>query len=230
MLTHEEIVKAMTRASQAAGFAILHHQHRSDGDPKHDVLRIVRKDRLHLAPPRDATIRLRYPDVLVTEIDIQGLPSEEGSSHCSQVDLTIAYRIPYPAYLGLDSAVIAARGVREYLIEALAVNPPPRWDDAEDADEEDLTSLFDSIFSVSCTVFESGGDQRGVEIRLDHMWVFAQDAPTNEAEIEGESESILELVDHVWSILLPDDHSCDPLAPLSFLFPEDTSAEALTRG
>ncbi len=219
MLTHTEIVKAMTRASLDAGFAILDHRHISRDHPQIDEIRIVRKDRLHLAPPREATITLRHPDVLQTEIDIHGFPGPLGGQECSQVDLTIAYHIPYPAYLDLDSAVLAARAVRAYLIESMALTPPPPWRGAEDADEEDFTTLFDSIFSVSCTVVESGGEQRGVDIRLDQIWVFEHDQPTNEAEIEGESEAILSVIEHVWGILLPSGYDSDALAPLSFLFP-----------
>jgi hypothetical protein len=226
MLTHVEIVRAITRASLDPGFAILDRRQLSRDDSRIDEIRIVRNDRLHLAPPRGATITLRHPDVLLTEIEVRGSPAPDIGPDCSQIDLSIAYHIPYPACLDLNRAVPAARAVRAYLIEALALNPPPPWVEAEDADEEDLTNLFDSIFSVRCTVIESGGEQRGVEIRLDQLWVFAHEQPTNEAEIEGESEAILTVIDQVWQILLPAGHRDDPLAPLSFLLPPGEKREA----
>lgn len=220
MRTHEQIVRALTRTSQVVGFAVLQHENVSNHRSQRDALRIMRSDRLHKEPRRDATIALSFPDVLLTEIDIQSFAREDGSLDVGQVDVTITYHIPYPSYLSLNSAVVAARTVRAHLIDELARNPPPGWED-KDADQEELLGLLDSMFSVSCTVFEGGSEQQGVDIRLDHIWVFEQDLPTNEAEIEGECEAILEVVSNVWSVLLPDEHQDDPLAPLSFLFPED---------
>jgi hypothetical protein len=105
MLTHEEVVKAVTRASLNAGFAILRHEHLSDGSPMQDSLRIVREDRQYLEPPRGATMALSFPDVLMTEIEIQSFPSEEDSQFCSQVNLMATYHIPYPRVIASNPAL-----------------------------------------------------------------------------------------------------------------------------
>jgi hypothetical protein len=221
MLIHDQVLAALRRALEQAGFAIFRQRDIGPAGQDHIELRFVRDDRLGLEPPAGATIALCEPDVAHTTLLVLGHSLGPDEAECAQIDLNIGYHIPFPAYLDLEDGILAAWIARDYLLSELMIDLPEGWEVSAELDVADEANPFDDVFSVHCMAFQGGAGLQSIEIILEHIWVFERDQPHNEAELEGDIEALVSMVSHVWDILVPPGYEDDPLAPLSFLLPRE---------
>jgi|GEM_PF-743240 len=211
MLTHADVIKALTRAITSEGFTVIQDRklpYRPENEPAGEI-RFVRSDRVKVEAHRDEVLPLRFPSALVTNIDVIGPREQEGRLDDPAVEVEITYHLPYPAKLPVEAAIQCMNEAYEYLLDMLAESPPPSvaQEDFSPADQ----------FRTNCFVSLDNASDYGVELFIATSAVIDEDDLSSEAELEGACEALMAEIAHVWRILVPEGYEHDPLAPLSFL-------------